>query len=144
MIIEMNHITLAITDINRSFSFYKNILGLTPPCLWDRGAYFLVGPADKIPKKGFWFCLNVDPHRVPSSCYTHYAFTVIQEDFKPMCERIIKANIPLFKENSSPGDSLYFLDPDGHKLEIHSNTWQDRIASKKENTGSWNNIEWFI
>ena len=38
----------------------------------------------------------------------------------------------------------YFLDPDGHKLEIHTGDWQSRIHAKKADSGSWKNIEWFI
>lgn len=50
----------------------------------------------------------------------------------------------LFKENTSPGKSLYFLDLDGHKLEIHVGDWKTRIAAKKENPGKWTNVEWFV
>ena len=52
MITHMNHVTLAVKDIEKSFIFYREILGLNPLCRWDKGAYFLVGD--------FWFCLNVD------------------------------------------------------------------------------------
>jgi catechol 2,3-dioxygenase-like lactoylglutathione lyase family enzyme len=47
MISSMNHITLAIKDINISFKFYRDLLGFTPLVKWDKGAYFLVGD--------FWF-----------------------------------------------------------------------------------------
>jgi hypothetical protein len=61
-----------------------------------------------------------------------------------MAEKISNSGAHIFKDNTSPGKSLYFLDPDGHKLEIHISNWQERIAVKKENVGSWNNVEWFI
>ena len=135
MITGMNHITLAITDIEQSFHFYRDILGLKPLCRWDKGAYFLVG--------NFWFCLNVDEKREPNPCYTHYAFSVSKTDFNAMSRRIIDSGAAIFKDNTSPGDSLYFLDPDQHKLEIHVSDWQERIATKKANPGAWKNIEWF-
>lgn len=136
MLQDMNHITLAITDIQRSFTFYREVLGLKPLCLWDKGAYFLVG--------NFWFCLNVDEKRQPSPCYTHYAFTVSQNDFDEITARITQSGAYVFKENTSPGESLYFLDPDGHKLEIHASNWKERVAIKKENPGLWKNVEWFV
>jgi hypothetical protein len=50
----------------------------------------------------------------------------------------------IFKESFSEGDSLYFLDPDGHKLEIHVGNWQSRIEAKKLNLGIGENVEWYI
>ena len=61
-----------------------------------------------------------------------------------MSRRIIDAGTMIFKDNTSPGDSLYFFDPDHHKLEIHVSNWQARIAAKKADPGLWNNIEWFV
>ena|SRR5665648_50196 len=136
MIKGMNHITLGVLNIERSFQFYKEIIGLKPLCKWDQGAYFLAND--------FWFCLNVDKNRVPNPCYTHYAFSVQSDDFEAMSQRIIQSGAYIFKGNTSPGESLYFLDPDGHKLEIHASDWQSRVAIKKKDHGSWENIEWYI
>lgn len=136
MISGMNHITLACKDIETSFAFYRDVLGLKPLVKWRDGAYFLVG--------GFWFCLNVDEKSEANACYTHYAFSVAIEQFEEMSQKIIASGARLFKDNTSPGMSLYFLDPDGHKLEIHVGSWQSRIQAKKEDIGNWNNVEWFI
>ena len=136
MITSMNHITLAVKDIGKSFKFYSEIIGLKPLVKWDKGAYFLLD--------NFWFCLNVDPKREPNPCYTHYAFTVTPENFETMSQKIIDSGAKVFKDNTSSGNSLYFLDPDGHKLEIHVGNWQARIAAKKAHIGNWQNVEWFI
>lgn len=140
MITAMNHITLAVTNIERSFTFYRDILGLIPLVKWDNGAYFLVGEQ----ATGFWFCLNVDHKHSPTLGSTHYAFSVDQNNFVLCAERIIKSGVEIFKDNTSPGNSLYFLDPDGHKLEIHVGNWRTRIAAKKTNIGSWKDVEWFV
>lgn len=136
MITALNHITIAVSDIKRSFDFYRDTLGLKPLCSWNKGAYFLAGD--------LWFCLNVDTNVRPDQSYTHYAFSVTQEDFQTLCQRIIDSGATVFKQNTSEGDSLYFLDPDGHKLEIHIGNWQSRIAAKKQNIGMWQNVEWFV
>jgi catechol 2,3-dioxygenase-like lactoylglutathione lyase family enzyme len=60
MITGMNHVTLAVTNIDRSFKFYRDIVGLKPLCRWNNGAYFLVGGSETNPDQGFWFCLNYD------------------------------------------------------------------------------------
>jgi predicted enzyme related to lactoylglutathione lyase len=128
------------------------VLGLKPLVKCGRGsesggAYFLVGdlPAES------WFCLNVDPKRTPAPCYTHYAFSVSVDNFDAMSKRIVEsgANVfdamskrivesgaNVFKDNISPGDSLYFEDPDGHKLELHVCNWHDRITFKKKMLGN--------
>lgn len=144
MITGMNHITLAVKDIEKSFGFYQDIVGLKPLVKWHRGAYFLVSHSSGAEAQGFWFCLNVDENRVPSPCYTHYAFSVSPTDFDAMSRRIQDAGATIFKDNTSPGESLYFLDPDGHNLEIHVGTWQARLQSKRENLGSWQDVQWFV
>ncbi len=144
MIIAMNHITLGVIDIEKSFSFYRDVLKLKPLVKWDKGAYFLVGISDiALPGSGFWFCLNVDEKRLPNPCYTHYAFSVAEKDFDTMTKKIQQAGAPIFKDNTSPGNSLYFLDPDGHKLEIHIGNDRDRINAKKMDVGNWKKVEWF-
>lgn len=132
----INHITLAVIDIDKSFNFYKDILGFKAICKWQDGAYFLIG--------NNWFCLNVDENRIANPCYTHYAFSVTKTHFSAMSEQIINSGVTIFKNNQSPGDSLYFLDPDGHKLEIHTSSWQTRIKAKKLNCGSWQDVTWYI
>ncbi|MFZ4115979.1 MAG: VOC family protein [Chthoniobacterales bacterium] len=145
MIQGINHITLAVQDIGKSFSFYREVLGFIPLVKWDSGAYFLIGKKDPLlPGSGFWFCLNVDTKHQPHDCYTHGAFSVSEKDFEVMVARIADSGAICFQENSSPGKSFYFLDPDGHKLEIHVGTLEDRVVAKKEELGSWKNVEWFV
>ena len=131
MITELNHITLAVTDIEKSFRFYREVLQFKPLCKWSKGAYFLVG--------NLWFCLNVDMTRVPQSDYTHYAFSVSKDDFSEMENRLLISGVKMFQENKSPGLSFYFLDPDGHKLEIHAGNIQERLQSIKDQK----NMEFF-
>jgi catechol 2,3-dioxygenase-like lactoylglutathione lyase family enzyme len=142
MITGLNHITLAVKNIEKAFAFYHNVLGFTPLCKWEGSAYFLVGNPDQ--PNCVWFCLDRDSQRQETSCSTHYAFSVSSDDFKAMSERIINSGAQIFKENTSSSESLYFLDPDGHKLEIHVGDWQTRIQAKKLNPGNWKNVEWFV
>lgn len=135
MIINASHYTLAVTNIEASFNFYHNILGLKPLCKWPRGAYFLIGD--------FWFCLNLDnKHKPePDAHYTHFAFEVSKQDFNPMIKKLTAAGVKSFKE-SKDGNSFYFLDPDGYKLELHVGSWQERISDKKQNP--WPGAEFFV
>ncbi len=123
MILGLNHVTIAVRNLDRSFLFYSEVLGFTPLMKHSRGAYFLAGNA--------WFCLDLDPQTRIEALpeYTHFAFSVSQENFQIASDRIITSGAAIWSENKSEGDSLYFLDPDGHKLEIHVGNWRSRLRS---------------
>jgi len=127
MINGVNHITFAVRDLKESIKFYKDLLGLRLVAHWDKGAYLLAG--------NMWIALNVDKttRTEPSSDYSHIAFNVLSIDYPKLKVRLIKAGVETFKENSSEGDSFYFLDPNGHKLELHYNTLEDRLEWAKKN-----------
>ncbi|PLR31488.1 fosfomycin resistance glutathione transferase [Chimaeribacter californicus] len=124
----LNHLTLAVSDITASLNFYQGLLGMEVQACWESGAYLSCGP--------LWLCLSVDAARCPAapenSDYTHYAFTIAQQDFTPFTERLRLAGVAIWKENRSEGDSFYFLDPDGHKLEIHVGSLAQRLAACRQ------------
>lgn len=121
-----------------SFNFYQKVLELRPLVRWSDGAYFLTR------ENAFWFCLNVDKARKATPCCTHYAFSITETDFPRISENIKSYGSTLYQDNTSPENSLYFLDPDGHKLEIHTGNWNSRLASKKISPDPWKHVEWFI
>ena len=43
--------------------------------------------------------------------YIHIAFTVAQQDFETIRERIFKSGVNERQENWTEGDSFYFVDP---------------------------------
>lgn len=136
MITGINHVTFSVTDIDESFQFYSNILGFKPILKSTAGAYFLAGDT--------WLALTKDDMRRKEIHpeYSHVAFNVSQDDFKLMRERIISSGAEEWQKNSSEGDSHYFLDPDGHKLEIHSTDLNSRIKQAKAEWGP--DVEWFV
>lgn len=113
MLTGFNHLTLAVTDVPRSVSFYHDLLRLQLDATWDNGAYLSL--------PGLWLCLSLDPMRSTTAAvdYTHYAFTVDAADFTALVGRLRAAGVPEWRDNRSEGASFYFLDPDGHKLEVH-------------------------
>ena len=127
MINGVNHITFAVRDLKESIKFYKNLLGLKLVAHWDKGAYLLAG--------NMWIALNVDAtvRAEPATDYSHIAFNVLSTEYPKLKERLIKAGVETFKENTSEGDSFYFLDPNGHKLELHYNTLEHRLDWAKKN-----------
>lgn len=124
MVNGINHITLAVSDLERSFAFYTNVVGLKPVAKWARGAYLLAGEE--------WICLSLDAGTGPDSDYTHVAFSVACGTFHESAGALRSHNVALWKDNVSEGDSLYFLDPDGHKLELHAGDLQTRLAALRQ------------
>jgi catechol 2,3-dioxygenase-like lactoylglutathione lyase family enzyme len=118
----INHITIAVSDLARSIHFYQKQLGMTLNVKWPSGAYLSVG--------GQWICLSLD-EVCPSKDYSHIAFDIAKEDFQCFCDRLMTKNIELWKQNKSEGNSLYLLDPDGHKLEIHVGDLASRLLAMK-------------
>ncbi len=125
MISGLNHITLSVSNLEKSFEFYTKILGCQPIAKWNKGAYLLAGE--------FWFCLSLNELTVTTSNkeYTHIAFSIPIQDFDKSKEYLTASGIKLWKENSSSCNSIYILDPDNHKLELHVGDLWSRIAATK-------------
>ncbi|GDX06413.1 fosfomycin resistance glutathione transferase [Buttiauxella sp. A111] len=123
MLTGLNHLTLAVSNVARSFDFYVHQLGFTPRAKWAKGAYLSLGD--------LWLCLSLDTVDDKSD-YTHYAFTISEQYIVSFREKLRAARIEEWKDNTSEGASLYFLDPDGHRLEVHSGGLETRLQACKE------------
>ena len=128
MLSGLNHLTLAVSDLTPSVDFYHQLLGMRLHARWDGGAYLSCGEQ--------WLCLSLDAlrHKIApeKSDYTHYAFSVAEADFASMTERLAQVGVVVWKDNRSEGASYYFLDPDGHKLELHVGSLAQRLAACRE------------
>ncbi|MBU2548039.1 MAG: VOC family protein [Proteobacteria bacterium] len=136
MITGINHITLAVWDVGRSFDFYTRVLGLQPVMNSLDAAYLTAGD--------LWIALVRDD-RVrsgPLPEYTHLAFSVPPDDFARVQSELESAGVEKWQENRTEGDSFYFLDPDGHKLEVHGSDLETRVRTLKRMTGG--EREWFV
>ena len=136
MITGINHVTLSVRDLAESFAFYSECLGFRPVARWSRGAYLMAGD--------LWVALIVDAHARGEALpeYTHVAFAIGSGDFAAMAERIRASGATIFKQNVSEGESLYFVDPNGHKLEIHATGLEDRLRSMRAEP--WEGLELFV
>ncbi|WP_038904702.1 VOC family protein [Dickeya zeae] len=121
MLSGFNHLTLSVCDLPRSLTFYHHLLGLRLEAEWATGAYLSL--------PGLWLCLSLEPTRGDIAAgYTHYAFSLSADNFPLFCQRLRDAGVTEWKDNRSEGDSLYFLDPDGHQLEAHVGDLASRLA----------------
>jgi len=137
MISGLSHVTFAVSDLERSLHFYCEMLGLKLLVRWDEGAYLIAGD--------FWVGLTLDPaasEATNNSSYTHMSFAISPIAFPALREKLLAEEAEEWQTNSSPGESFYFLDPDGHKLEIHARTLPDRLAWLRANPKP--GIQWMV
>jgi catechol 2,3-dioxygenase-like lactoylglutathione lyase family enzyme len=136
MITGIGHLTLSVRKLPRSYAFYVDVLGCKPIAKWPKGAYVTAG--------NVWIALVVDRHTRsgPLPEYTHIAFRVPARAFDAFAERIRASGAKIFQENVTEGQSLYFLDPDGHKLEIHVGDLKSRIRSARK--APWKGLRFFV
>jgi catechol 2,3-dioxygenase-like lactoylglutathione lyase family enzyme len=125
----LNHLTLAVSDLSRSIRFYCDVLGCELRARWKDGAYLEAG--------SLWLCLSHDEttRTTPHPDYSHAAFSVSPADFDALSVRVRKEAV-VWKDNRSEGPSLYFLDPDGHELELHVGSLASRLAHYRANPSS--------
>jgi catechol 2,3-dioxygenase-like lactoylglutathione lyase family enzyme len=119
----VSHITLAVRELNRSIAFYSDLLGFEVRMRGPSSAYLEVG--------SLWLALVVDSaaRNGPLPEYTHVAFGISTSGLPELAARLTSAGVIRWQETER-ADSFYFLDPDGHKLELHSGDLSSRLAAR--------------
>ena len=123
MITGLNHITLAVAELDRSLAFYRDLLGFSLRMRGASSAYLEAGT--------LWLALVEDAtvRRAPLPEYTHLALSLDELEFSPATERLKRAGVTCW-QTSDRANSFYFLDPDGHKLELHSGNLSHRLRER--------------
>lgn len=121
----LNHLTLAVSDLERSVAFYLELLGFSIRMRGPSSAYLQAGP--------LWLALVLDPEvrRGPLPEYSHVAFSVSPTQLPLLAAKLAAAGVARWQEPDH-SESFYFLDPDGHKLELHSGDLHSRLAARAE------------
>jgi len=120
----INHITIAVSDLDRSIIYYSQVLGMTLKVQWLKGAYLTLA--------GQWFCLSLDDVCVNQD-YSHLAFDIDTDHFDAFSQRLLEQDVKQWKSNKSEGQSLYIVDPDGYQLEVHVGTLASRMQKMRDN-----------
>jgi len=90
MLTGLNHITVAVKELERSLQFYTDLLGMSAVVRWNAGAYLSLGD--------LWLCLSVD-NASPTQDYSHIAFSVAESDFEVFCADLENAGVINWKTN---------------------------------------------
>ena len=136
MPVTLNHTIVHVRDKAASARFYADILGLADPRSFS---HFLVLPLSNDVSLDF---LDVRPEISPQ----HYAFLVTEREFDEIFERITSRGLDYWADpgqqhphainHNDGGRGVYWLDPDGHKLEVITRPYGsgDRGAGSDDGT----------
>ena len=130
MVKGISHITFSVSDLAASIAFYQQVLDADLLFRDERTAYFDLAR--------LWLALNVQesiPRSEIRQSYTHIAFTIDAEDMAEMTKRLQRlgvAVLPGRPREAGEGQSLYFTDPDGHLLEVHTGDRETRIEAYRK------------
>jgi catechol 2,3-dioxygenase-like lactoylglutathione lyase family enzyme len=114
------HFSLPVTDLERSATFYSELMGMRIVQKAPRMVFLKCGDDYFILAKVATPVKYDSPEESP----VHHAFKVAAEDFEPAVAFLKQNGVKIFhmedrRDGVFWGRQAYFLDPDGNKLEIH-------------------------
>ncbi|SEN55099.1 VOC family protein [Lihuaxuella thermophila] len=120
-----NHLTIRVSDLNKSLSFYCDVLGMKQVHLGRTDAYLEWGDA--------WICLlEKGGHKQPEESWLgvdHVAFSIREEHFAEAVQLLKENQVPVIRGPLERGGglSIQFLDPDGTVLELFTGSLERRM-----------------
>lgn len=130
MIKSINHICYSVSNLDNSIRFYKDILCGELLVSGKTTAYLDIG--------GLWVALNEEKDILRNEIqysYTHTAFTIEESEYNSWYQWLKKNNVNILEGRTRDlrdKQSIYFTDPDGHKLELHTGTLENRMDYYKD------------
>ena len=125
----INHVCFSVSNLVVSIEFYKNVLKGDLLVSGKSTAYFNIG--------GLWVALNEEvnvPRTEIKYSYTIWHFQLMIMNLKNGTNGS-KHNVNILEgreRHIKDKKSIYFTDPDGHKLELHTGNLNDRLTYYKD------------
>lgn len=122
-----NHLTLKVNRLDRSISFYTEILGMNLRHRGNTDAYLEWGSA--------WICLLEKPNygmiEEERVGVDHVAFSIDEFGFHDAVHKLQGHKVPIVRGPIERGGgwAVNFLDPDGIQFELHTATLDVRMRN---------------
>ena len=114
----LDHVALRVKDLERSAAWYREVLGLQPMFegAWG-GVPIMLGIGGAVAIALF---PARDAERATSGDIEidHFAFRASRADFERARDSLGEKGVEVEFQDHEISHSIYFLDPDGHQLEI--------------------------
>lgn len=117
----LDHVAINVTDLVQSINFYRDIIGMRVIESDENSARLSVGDSEvslfKLPSD-YKPCEEPDTRHAGS--LNHIAFQISPAAFEIYHRRLVDRNIKITfgPVKRRHGHTLYFLDPDGNKIEL--------------------------
>ncbi|MFN8374423.1 MAG: VOC family protein [Anaerolineae bacterium] len=117
----LDHIAITVTDMERSISWYQDVLGMERiyADVWGAvPAMMMLGNSGiaLFPTRGHAPESRPDSSGIPRM--SHFAFRASRADFLAAQDALRQKGIDFEFQDHTVSHSIYFDDPDGHELEI--------------------------
>jgi catechol 2,3-dioxygenase-like lactoylglutathione lyase family enzyme len=118
----IDHVALAVRDVERSIRWYGEVLGLERRYadVWGDVPAFVGAGSTALalfPVRGDRASAKAQPER-DAIAMLHLAFRVDAEGFRRAKDELTRRGIAWEFQDHEVSHSIYFEDPDGHRLEI--------------------------
>ncbi|AZK47927.1 VOC family protein [Paenibacillus lentus] len=124
-VVGFSHVTINVSDLDRSLDFYCNLLMMKLRHQGKADAYLEWGSA--------WICLIQRPglnKKIEKGMgVDHVAFYINEDDFQEAVSVIERKGVTIVRGpiKRGKGWSINFLDPDGIELELHTSNLDERM-----------------
>jgi len=131
----IGHIHLKVSDLERSLSFYRDLLGFEVMAIYDNQAAFIsAGGYHHHIGLNTWFSKGAPAASKEGVGLFHTAILYpTRRDLAIILDRLHKANYPMTgASDHGVSEALYLNDPDGNGVELCWDKPRDRWPKKKD------------